>query len=94
MQEFDRYSSAFAHGLVESGYMQGDKLLLWIDATNSAELLVTQMGAIKAGVSLVTFSEKDSTDALNHALRHSGARGLIFSPSTHNNDDQSREAML
>jgi acyl-CoA synthetase (AMP-forming)/AMP-acid ligase II len=69
LQEFDRYSSAFAHGLVESGYMKGDKLLLWVDATNSAELLVTQMGAIKAGVSLVTFSEKDNTDALHHALR-------------------------
>jgi acyl-coenzyme A synthetase/AMP-(fatty) acid ligase len=41
LQEFDRYSSAFAHGLVESGYMKGDKLLLWVDATNSAELLVT-----------------------------------------------------
>ena len=31
LKEFDRYSSAFAYGLVESGYRQGDKLLLWVD---------------------------------------------------------------
>lgn len=54
-----------AFGLVESGYQKGDKLCLWVDQTNSAEILVTQMGAIKAGVTLVTFSEKDNLDALN-----------------------------
>jgi len=31
MKEFDRYSSAFAFGLVESGFQPGDKLLLWVD---------------------------------------------------------------
>ena len=40
MKEFDRYSSAFAYGLVEGGYREGDKLVLWCDQDNSAELLV------------------------------------------------------
>ena len=40
LKEFDRYSSAFAFGLVESGFESGDKILLWMDQTNSAEVLV------------------------------------------------------
>jgi len=40
------------------------------------------MGAVKAGVSVVTFDEKDSIDALNQTLKDSGARGIMFSPST------------
>ena len=40
------------------------------------------MGAFKAGVSVVTFNEKESIDALNQTLKDSGARGFMFSPST------------
>ena len=40
MKDFDRYSSAFAHGLVENGFSNGDKILLWVDSNNSAEALV------------------------------------------------------
>ena len=40
------------------------------------------MGSIKAGVTVVTFDEKDSLDALDQTLRDSGARGLLFSPQT------------
>ena len=40
------------------------------------------MGAVKAGVSVVTFDEKDSADAFSEALSDSGARGLILSPGT------------
>ena len=65
MKEFDRYSSAFAYGLVESGYSVGDKLLLWVDQNNSAEILVAQMGAAKAGVCVVVYDEKDNCDALH-----------------------------
>lgn len=82
MKEFDRYSSAFAYGLVESGYGPGDKLLLWVDQESSAEILVSTMGASKAGVTVVTFSEKENCDSLHQALKDSGARGLLFSPST------------
>lgn len=38
-----RYSSAFAFGLIENGFNRGDKLLLWVDQTNSAEILVAQV---------------------------------------------------
>ena len=40
------------------------------------------MGAFMAGVSIVTFSEKDSVEALNQTLKDSGARGFMLSPST------------
>jgi len=40
------------------------------------------MGAIKAGVTIVTFSEKESIDALHQALKDSDSKGLIFSPGT------------
>lgn len=44
------------------------------------------MGAIKAGVTIVTFDEKDNADALDNALSSSKARGLIISPSTEAED--------
>lgn len=40
------------------------------------------MGAMKAGVTIVTFDEKENIDALGHALKDSGARGFMFSPQT------------
>ena len=87
MRDFDRYSSAFAYGLVESGYSVGDKLMLWVSQEDSAEVLAAQMGAAKAGVTCVVFSEKDDSDAFHMALKDSGARGLLFSPSTAVNED-------
>ena len=87
MKEFDRYSSAFAYGLVESGYSSGDKLMIWMDQENSAEVLVSTMGASKAGVTVVTFSEKEDCDSLHQALKDSGARGLLFSPNTKVSED-------
>ena len=68
--------------------------MLYCDQTNSAESLVTQMGSIKAGVSVVTFDEKDSCEALDPALGTSKARGLIFSPSTEAEDGQTRQTFL
>jgi hypothetical protein len=38
--EFDRYSSAFAFGLVEAGFQQGDKIVMYVDQQSSAESLV------------------------------------------------------
>jgi hypothetical protein len=38
------------------------------------------MGAFKAGVTIVTFDEKDSIEALDHALQQSGSKGILFSP--------------
>jgi hypothetical protein len=40
------------------------------------------MGAVKAGVTVVTFEEKDNIDALREAIKESGCRGIMFSPGT------------
>lgn len=45
------------------------------------------MGASKAGVTVVTFSEKENKDALHSALKDSGARGILFSPNTAVSED-------
>ena len=94
LKELDRYSSAFAFGLVEGGYTPGDKIVLWLDQENSAEILTAQMGAAKAGVTCVTFSEKDDMDALHQTLKDSGARGLYFSPATPIDGDVTRKTYL
>lgn len=95
LKEFDRYSSAFAFGLIENGFAKGDKLVMWIDQTHSAEILVAQMGAFKAGVQIVTFDEKDNIDALNSSLKDSSARGFIFSPQTNiNQEERTRQTYL
>jgi len=49
-----------AFGLVEAGFEYGDRIVSFIDQTSSAESLVLQMGAAKAGVTVVSFHEKDS----------------------------------
>lgn len=77
-----------AFGLVEAGFERGDKIVMYIDQAAGAESLVLQMGAIKAGVSLVAFDEKESADALDHALRTTNAKGLFFSPSTQVGESQ------
>lgn len=75
---------------MESGYKQGDRIVLCADQASSAEQLVAQMGAIKAQVSVVTVTEKENADALDHALGSTNARGLIFAPSAPMNDGQTR----
>lgn len=52
------------------------------------------MGAAKAGVTVVTFNEKNSDDALDHTLRDSGARGLFFSPGTSINEEGDTRASI
>jgi acyl-CoA synthetase (AMP-forming)/AMP-acid ligase II len=65
---------------MEAGFAKGDSLVMYCDQTSSAESLVAQMGSIKAGVQVVTFAEKDNIDALDHALRSTKAKGLLFQP--------------
>jgi hypothetical protein len=52
------------------------------------------MGAAKAGVTLVTFNEKDSEDALHQTLKDSGARGLFFSPDTEAGEGVTRKSIV
>lgn len=48
------------------------------------------MGAMKAGVQIVTFTEREDEKALGETLKASGAKGLIFSPDTHFTEDGER----
>jgi len=64
--------------------------VLYADQTSSAEQLVAQVGAMKAGVSIVTFAEKESQDALDHALASTSAKGLIFAPDADAGNNQTR----
>jgi len=41
---------------------------------------VNKVGAFKAGVTVVTFDEKDSLDALSQTLKDSSAKGFLISP--------------
>lgn len=68
--------------------------MLWMDQTNSAEILTATMGAAKAGVQIVTFAEKNEQGALHEALVSSGARGIVFSPSSAVTEEESRKALL
>jgi hypothetical protein len=52
------------------------------------------MGSIKAGVQIVTFAEKDSADALDHALRSTKAKGLLFQPDHKIDDKTDRSSFL
>lgn len=94
LREFDRYSAAFAFGLLEAGFVRGDKLVMYTDQTAAAESLVAQMGAIKAGVTMVSFAEKDNQDALDHALRTTKAKGLMLTPSSSVNENSTRKTFL
>ena len=68
--------------------------MLYIDQENGAENLVAQLGAIKAGVQVVTFAEKENEDALDHALRTTKAKGLLISPNSSVGENKTRLSFL
>ena len=52
--------------------------MIWTDRGNAAETIVTQLGASKVGVTIVSFDEATSEEALDHALGSTNARGLVY----------------
>jgi long-subunit acyl-CoA synthetase (AMP-forming) len=88
--EYDRYGSAFAYGLLEQGFQPGDKLALWVDNTNSAEVATAQLAAYKIGVTIVTFEDRDNILDVARGLKESQPKGLIFSPSSLNFENVKR----
>ena len=94
IKELDQHSAAFAYGLVERGYKPGDKLMLWVDDEHSAELAVAQIGAIKAGVSIVAVDSKDQINHIGDTLDESGANGILFSPHTKTSGEQRANLLL
>ena len=65
---------------MEAGFVKDDSLVLFGDQTSGAESLVAAMGAMKAGVRIVTFAEKDSVDALDATIQATKAKGILFEP--------------
>lgn len=68
--------------------------MLYNDQTSSAESVIAQLGAFKAGVQIVTFEEKDSADALEHALHSTKAKGLLFNPEAATESKQTRMSFV
>ena len=94
IKELDQHTAAFAYGLVERGYTPGDKLMLWVDDEHSAEVAVAQIGALKAGVSIISVDSKDSINHIGDTLDHSRAKGLLFSPHTKIDQNNQRANLL
>ena len=65
-----------------------------MDSTNSAETATATIGAIKAGLSVVTINEQDSLDDVASALKSSAAKGLLFSPTTLDSEGNKRANSL
>ena len=61
-----------------------------MDSTNSAEIATAQVGAIKAGVKIVTVDENDSVDDVSKALSDSKSKGFLFSPTTLDDEGNKR----
>ena len=74
------HSNAFAYGLVDQGWKQGDHLLFLLGRSNTAESAAGFVGAAKAGVVVVPFRTNDS-NALESAITTVGAKGIVFSPN-------------
>lgn len=69
------HSNAFAYGLVELGYKPGDKLGLWLDKSQTSEIIASQLGALKAGVIISPFSVEKAGD-LEALLKETNIKGI------------------
>ncbi|KAL4467248.1 hypothetical protein ABPG72_010055 [Tetrahymena utriculariae] len=79
--ELDAHTNAFAYGLTELGWKAGDKLLLWVEKNHTSEITTAQVGAAKAGVTLVPIYAH-SAEELEKALNDTKAKGLLLSPNS------------
>lgn len=55
---------------------------MWVDSIYQAELASLHVGALKAGVSVVTVDPSDSRDDVLSALVDTSAKGFYFSSET------------
>ncbi|CAD8071412.1 unnamed protein product [Paramecium primaurelia] len=78
--EFDTHSSAFAYGLIEQGWKQGDKLMLLLGRSNTSEAATTFAGAAKAGVITVPFRSNDPNE-IEKTISIVNPKGIVFSPN-------------
>ena len=73
-----------ARGLIAAGLEHGDRLGIW--APNRHEWVVLQFGAARVGVILVNINPAYRVTELGYALRQSGVRGLVLSPTYRGSD--------
>ncbi|CAD8084707.1 unnamed protein product [Paramecium sonneborni] len=78
--EFDTHSSAFAYGLIEQGWKQGDKLLFLLGRSNTSETAAAFIGAAKAGVTVIPFRSNDPNE-IEQTIGTINPKGIVFSPN-------------
>ncbi|CAK56794.1 unnamed protein product (macronuclear) [Paramecium tetraurelia] len=78
--EFDTHSSAFAYGLIEQGWKQGDKLLFLLGRSNTSEAAAAFVGAAKAGVTVIPFRSNDQNE-IENTIGVVNPKGIVFSPN-------------
>lgn len=77
--DLQRVSSEFSNGLIDMDFKTGDTLAVLLP--NSAEHVVTQLAAAKAGVTLIEVdSNIRSKEELGFILQDANCRGLIYEP--------------
>ncbi|EGR30780.1 hypothetical protein IMG5_123670 [Ichthyophthirius multifiliis] len=86
-QEIETHSNAFAYGLTELGWKQGDKLLLWVEKNHTSEIVCAQLGAAKTGVVLIPLYAQNEQE-LESAINESNANGILLSPNSKGQQDK------
>eukprot|EP01117_Protostelium_nocturnum_P006854 TRINITY_DN2456_c0_g1_i1.p1 TRINITY_DN2456_c0_g1~~TRINITY_DN2456_c0_g1_i1.p1 ORF type:complete len:642 (+),score=220.24 TRINITY_DN2456_c0_g1_i1:197-1927(+) len=83
-KEFESKVDSFAFKLMEMGYKRGDRLGVWMP--NNVEWLVAAFASFKIGVILVNVNPAYRTHELEHALKLTETKGLIFTPTFKNSN--------
>ena len=76
--ELDRRAEDFAAGLLALGLEPGDRIGMW--SLNTAEWVLVQFAAAKAGLILVTVNPAYRAVELDYALRQVGCAALVLGP--------------
>lgn len=75
-----KYSNALASGLIESGFVLGDSIAIWLPK-NSPEALCTKFAAARIGVKVVEIDlAVDSPETLRNIFNETSAKGVVFDP--------------
>ena len=76
--ELDRRADAFAAGLLGLGLTPGDRIGMW--SLNTAEWVLVQLAAAKAGLIFVTVNPAYRVTELEYALPQVGCAALVLGP--------------
>jgi olefin beta-lactone synthetase len=79
--ELDRWSDAYARGMLDAGLRPGDRLLLLARA--GPDFVALAFGALKAGLSIVLVDPGMSRTAFLRCVQRAAPRGLVGIPPVH-----------